>query len=182
MQNNLAKARVLSRALEGSGYFTCLSQVHIPKTPVGGAVQTISNAAGQLEGMIKGAKEINEEDAEYYMEGLPVVSFRFSDEFKAQNPNLKQSWIQLQLRGIGWIVPKCVTVLLPLLVEKLLASLKILVRNCKLTSATLFLPTARTLKSCESSSGNRFRAISSESSSAISSRCKLAFSDECTEY
>lgn len=106
MQNNLAKARLLSRALENSGYFTCLSQVHIPKVPAGGAAQTISNAAGQIEGMIKGSKEFNAEDAEYYLEGLPVVSFRFSDDFKRNNPNIKQSWIQLQLRGIGWIVPK----------------------------------------------------------------------------
>lgn len=45
-------------------------------------------------------------DAEYYHEGLPVVSFRFTDEFKAQNPNLQQAWIQSQLRYYGWIVPK----------------------------------------------------------------------------
>ena len=109
MQNNLAKARVLSRALESSGYFTCLSQIHLPKSSAAGAAQTISNAAGQLEGMITGSKAqktFDEEDAEYYIEGLPVVSFRFSDEFKQANPDIKQAWVQLQLRGIGWIVPK----------------------------------------------------------------------------
>jgi glutamate decarboxylase len=40
------------------------------------------------------------------MEGLPVVSFRFTDEIKKKFPNVKQAWVQLQLRGIGWIVPK----------------------------------------------------------------------------
>lgn len=42
------------------------------------------------------------------MEGLPVVSFRFTDEIKKQFPGVKQAWVQLQLRGIGWIVPKSV--------------------------------------------------------------------------
>lgn len=108
MQNNLAKARTLSRALENSGYYTCLSQIHVPKVPApSSAAQTISNAAGQLEGLIKGSKEeIDETDARYYTPGLPVVSFRFSDKFKQQYPGIKQAWIQLQLRGIGWIVPK----------------------------------------------------------------------------
>jgi glutamate decarboxylase len=110
MQNNLSKARLFSRALENSGYFVCLSNIHRPKGA--SAIQTISQAAGQLEAMVKGTKhsqrEINEEDAEFYEEGLPVVSFRFTDEFKAKYPGIKQAWIQLQLRAIGWIVPKSV--------------------------------------------------------------------------
>lgn len=84
MQNNLAKARVVSRALEQSGWFTCLSQIHHPKSSPGSA---------------------SDDTAEYYAEGLPVVSFRFSDQFKKDYPGIKQAWIQLQLRSIGWIVP-----------------------------------------------------------------------------
>jgi len=107
MQNNLSKARLLSRALENSGYYICLSNIHKPKGT--SALQTISQAAGQLEAMVRGTKssqrEINEADAEFYEEGLPVVSFRFTDEFKKQYPNIKQAWVQLQLRSIGWIVP-----------------------------------------------------------------------------
>ena len=106
MQNNLSKARLLSRALEDSGYYTVLSNVHKPKVPGADVLTTISNAAGQLEGMIKASKGFNEEDAEFYEEGLPVVSFRFSDAFKTANPGTRQAWIQRQLRGIGWIVPK----------------------------------------------------------------------------
>ncbi|KAK8844593.1 glutamate decarboxylase [Kwoniella newhampshirensis] len=93
MDNNLAKARLISRALEGSGYFTCLSQVHNPKAG-GNAAQKVLKAA-----------TVDVDDATYYTEGLPVVSFRFSDETKAKYPNVKQEWIQLQLRSIGWIVP-----------------------------------------------------------------------------
>jgi glutamate decarboxylase len=108
MQNNLAKARLISRALENSGYFICLSNIHRPKSST--ALDTISQAAGQLAGMVKGTKHseraINEEDAEFYEEGLPVVSFRFTDEFKAKYSHIKQAWVQLQLRSIGWIVPK----------------------------------------------------------------------------
>ncbi|KAL7424488.1 glutamate decarboxylase gad1 [Cryptotrichosporon argae] len=101
MQNNLAKARMLSRALEGSGYYTVLSNIHKPHAK--GALDTISSIAGQLaQG---NAKPFTEEDAEFYEEGLPVVSFRFTDEIKAKYPGVKQAWMQTQLRTIGWIVP-----------------------------------------------------------------------------
>lgn len=39
------------------------------------------------------------------MEGLPVVAFRFSDNFKQQYPEIEQRWIQTLLRAKGWIVP-----------------------------------------------------------------------------
>lgn len=104
MLNNLTKARLLSRALENSGYFTVLSQIHIPKKSGDSAASLVSNAATQLA---KGnLKAFNEQDAEYYLEGLPVVSFRFNDETRARFPQVKQAWVQEQLRAIGWIVPK----------------------------------------------------------------------------
>jgi glutamate decarboxylase len=110
MQNNLSKARLVSRALENSGYYVCLSNIHRPKTTTStSALDTISQAAGQFEAVVKGEKSVGaftETDAEFYQEGLPVVSFRFTDEFKAKYPGIKQAWIQLQLRSIGWIVPK----------------------------------------------------------------------------
>lgn len=109
MQNDLTKARLVSRALENSGYYKVLSQVHKPKPT--GALESLNSAAKQV---VSGHVPYNEEDAEYYMEGLPVVSFRFTDEIKKQYPNVKQAWVQLQLRGIGWIVPKWVLASLPL--------------------------------------------------------------------
>jgi glutamate decarboxylase len=102
MLNNLSKARLLSRALENSGYFTVLSNVHRPK-PSGGAANAITEAASKL---VKGENPIDEEDASYYNEGLPVVSFRFTNEMKEKYPSVKQHWVQEQLRSIGWIVPK----------------------------------------------------------------------------
>jgi len=38
-------------------------------------------------------------------ESLPVVAFRFSDEFQKENPDVEQKWIQTLLRAKGWIVP-----------------------------------------------------------------------------
>jgi glutamate decarboxylase len=101
MQNDLAKARLVSRALENSGYYTCLSNIHRPKPQSAGGA--IASAATQIA---KGHAAFGEEDAEFYYEGLPVVSFRFTDEFKAKYPHVKQAWMQTQLRTIGWIVPK----------------------------------------------------------------------------
>ena len=40
-----------------------------------------------------------------YVPGLPVVSFRFSDSFKQENPEVRQVWVQTLLRAKGWIVP-----------------------------------------------------------------------------
>jgi glutamate decarboxylase len=90
MQNDLTKARLISRALENSGYYTVLSNIHKPKGT----------------GADKSQSKFNEEDAEYYMEGLPVVSFRFTDDVRKKYPGVQQAWVQKQLRGIGWIVPK----------------------------------------------------------------------------
>lgn len=101
MQNDLTKARLISRALENSGYYVVLSQIHKPKPS--GALDILNSATKLVK---SGHSPFNEEDAEYYMEGLPVVSFRFTDEIKKKYPGLKQAWVQKQLRGIGWIVPK----------------------------------------------------------------------------
>lgn len=104
MLNNLSKARLVSRALENSGYYSILSNVHRAKpTPA------ITEIAGKV---LHGKNPLDEEDAAYYNEGLPVVSFRFTDEIKAQYPDIKQAWIQEQLRAIGWIVPKLVLIIL----------------------------------------------------------------------
>ena len=40
-----------------------------------------------------------------YCPGLPVVSFRFTDEFRQQHPDIQQKWVQVLLRAKGWIVP-----------------------------------------------------------------------------
>lgn len=40
-----------------------------------------------------------------YVPGLPVVSFRFSESYRSQNPDVQQKWVQTLLRSKGWIVP-----------------------------------------------------------------------------
>ncbi|KAG9218226.1 hypothetical protein CCMSSC00406_0005907 [Pleurotus cornucopiae] len=83
---DLRNARLLSRALERT-YFKVLSNIHKP---------AIANGTQSEE---KG------DDPELYQRGLPVVSFRLSDDFIKEYPYVKQSWIQSMLRTKGWIVP-----------------------------------------------------------------------------
>ncbi|KAK2465095.1 hypothetical protein APHAL10511_002903 [Amanita phalloides] len=84
-RKDLRNGRLLSRALEGTGYFTVFSDIHRP----------ISDAAVHKD----------PDNPQNYQKGLPVVSFRLSDEFKQQNPHVRQSWVQVLLRTKGWIVP-----------------------------------------------------------------------------
>ncbi|KIK80461.1 hypothetical protein PAXRUDRAFT_833509 [Paxillus rubicundulus Ve08.2h10] len=91
--DDLKNARLLSRVLEGTGWYTVLSDIHRKKhDPL----------------LTKGAQAtvgIDEENPENYNEGLPVVSFRFSNRFQEQYPEIQQKWIQTLLRAKGWIVP-----------------------------------------------------------------------------
>ncbi|KAF8061476.1 glutamate decarboxylase [Lyophyllum atratum] len=89
--DDMKNARLLSRALEASKYYTVLSDIH---RKVGGTMGSVKDAVG-----------IDDEDIESYTPGLPVVSFRFSDGFKEEYPEIQQRWIQTLLRAKGWIVP-----------------------------------------------------------------------------
>jgi glutamate decarboxylase len=88
--DDLRNARLLSRALENSKYYTVLSDIHRLKPT---AQSTVKDAVGM------------EDDVSIYEPGLPVVSFRFSDQFSNDNPDIQQKWIQTLLRAKGWIVP-----------------------------------------------------------------------------
>ncbi|KAI0797777.1 glutamate decarboxylase [Abortiporus biennis] len=85
--DDLKNARLLSRALEQSGYFEVLSDIH---RPVHGSISD---------------PNFDGENIENYVPGLPVVSFRFTDKFIAQHPHIEQKWVQTLLRARGWIVP-----------------------------------------------------------------------------
>jgi glutamate decarboxylase len=50
-------------------------------------------------------KALDEDDPERYIPGLPVVSFRLTDEFKAEFPHIKQAAVSTLLRVKGWILP-----------------------------------------------------------------------------
>ncbi|RPD65905.1 glutamate decarboxylase [Lentinus tigrinus ALCF2SS1-7] len=90
---DLKNARLLSRALEKSGLFVVLSDIHRP-VDVDGVTSAVHATIG-----------FNEEKVENYVPGLPVVSFRFSDDFKQKHPDVQQKWVQVLLRAKGWIVP-----------------------------------------------------------------------------
>ncbi|KAJ3723453.1 glutamate decarboxylase [Lentinula guzmanii] len=88
--DDLRNARLLSRALEKSGYYTVLSDIHRKKASTGAAIKDVVGI---------------DDDVNDYEPGLPVVSFRFSDDFQKEYPEIQQKWIQTLLRARGWIVP-----------------------------------------------------------------------------
>ena len=90
MENCLANARLLSNALEKTGWFTCVSSIHRKKT-------------------LKAAKDTvlgeGEETSADYVAGLPVVAFRFSDQFQKDYPHVKQESVSILLRAKQYIIP-----------------------------------------------------------------------------
>lgn len=91
--NALKHARILSIFLERTGYFDVFSDIHRPK----------------------GQKFIDKFPAptsfnpklphDYYNEGLPVVSFGFSEKFRNNHPILPQEAIAALMRSRGYIIP-----------------------------------------------------------------------------
>ena len=66
--------------------YTCVSTIH----------HELSTAS---------AKSLAKDDPERYIAGLPVVSFRLSDEIHQQYPHIKQASVSTLLRVKGWILP-----------------------------------------------------------------------------
>jgi glutamate decarboxylase len=91
MENCLSNARLLSRSLEATKWYTCVSDVHREKPGGGPAKQA-------------GADEEQQTSADY-VAGLPVVSFRLSDEFKKEFPHVEQESVSLLMRARQWIIP-----------------------------------------------------------------------------
>ncbi|KAL2180935.1 glutamate decarboxylase [Thermothelomyces heterothallicus CBS 202.75] len=85
MENCLANARILSQSLEATGWYTCISEIHRPSAPPSPGTTTETSAG--------------------YVAGLPVVSFRLTDEFRREYPHVRQETISLLLRARQWIVP-----------------------------------------------------------------------------
>ncbi|KAK4178906.1 pyridoxal phosphate-dependent transferase [Triangularia setosa] len=111
MENCLANARVLSRGLEETGWYTCVSDIHRPVVKgSSGVAGKIKVAAETFTGGSDGGKEKEEEEQEKetsagYTPGLPVVSFRFTDKFRKEFPHIKQEDVSLLLRARQWIIP-----------------------------------------------------------------------------
>ena len=92
MENALANARLLSRALEATTWFRCISDIHRPKG-------VFKYELGQDEHFP--AKE----DSSAYNAGLPVVAFTLSDKFKKEHPHIKQESVSNLLRFKQYIIP-----------------------------------------------------------------------------
>jgi glutamate decarboxylase len=93
--NDLKNARMLSRALELTEYYKVVSKVHL----------TLPEGSTLMGSVAKAVGATDDDKAENYYPGLPVVAFHFSDTFKQENPNVRQEWIQTLLRTKQWIVP-----------------------------------------------------------------------------
>ncbi|KAK3996316.1 glutamate decarboxylase [Cladorrhinum sp. PSN332] len=109
MENCLANARILSKSLEATGWYTCLSDIHRPvsEQPEGGsgAAEKIKETASAAAQKVTGGGDSEQDTSANYVAGLPVVSFRFTDEFKKEFPHVKQEWISVLARARGWIIP-----------------------------------------------------------------------------
>ncbi|QSZ36665.1 hypothetical protein DSL72_006546 [Monilinia vaccinii-corymbosi] len=93
MENCMSNARLLSKSLEATGWYTCVSDIHRRK--------------GEHTSQGTNATVFSKEDetSADYNAGLPVVAFRFSDEFKKEFPHLKQETISNLLRAKQYIIP-----------------------------------------------------------------------------
>lgn len=122
MENCLSNARLLSKALEATGFYTCLSEIHRPapaKSAAGAVAERVkeavtSAASSAVPSDDKGKKaettstsapHFGEDTSINYVAGLPVVAFRFSDKLRNEFPHLKQETVSLMLRARGWIIP-----------------------------------------------------------------------------
>lgn len=92
MHNALCNARLLSKALEASGWYTCVSDIHRKYGNWGGEAQSKLGV-------------ISHDDAKLYNPGLPVVAFHLSDEFRKEYPHVKQQAVSTLLRVKGYIIP-----------------------------------------------------------------------------
>ncbi|KAK0110095.1 hypothetical protein ONS95_002751 [Cadophora gregata] len=93
MENCMSNARLLSKSLEATGWYTCVSDIHRKE-----------GVHALVEGEVSVGGEEGETSADYNA-GLPVVAFRFSDEFKREFPHIKQENISNLLRAKQYIIP-----------------------------------------------------------------------------
>jgi glutamate decarboxylase len=94
MENSMANARLLSRSLEKTGWYRCVSDIHRKK---GNFYYNRENAINK--------PFISGDSTEDYNPGLPVVAFTLTNEFKKKYPHVKQVAVSNILRAKQYIVP-----------------------------------------------------------------------------
>ncbi|GAM89733.1 hypothetical protein ANO11243_077720 [Dothideomycetidae sp. 11243] len=92
MENALSNARLLSKALEATGWFRCVSDIHREK----GVYKFVPGQKAFLA---------EKETSAAYNPGLPVVAFTLSDGFKKDYPHVKQEVVSNLLRAKQYIIP-----------------------------------------------------------------------------
>ncbi|OJJ50140.1 hypothetical protein ASPZODRAFT_128759 [Penicilliopsis zonata CBS 506.65] len=93
MENALANARLLSRALEATGWYRCVSDIHRKKGDFAYDATKVDTPF------------LASERSDAYNAGLPVVAFTLTDDFHAKHPNIKQAAISNLLRAKQYIIP-----------------------------------------------------------------------------
>ncbi|TID30932.1 hypothetical protein CANINC_000454 [Pichia inconspicua] len=94
--NCLFNARLLSLFLEETGYFTCISNLHLPK----GVSTRQREPTWSPE-----TSHQNIAQHDYFNPALPVVSFQLTKDFINEYPEIPQSLISTMLRNKKWIIP-----------------------------------------------------------------------------
>ena len=93
MENCMQNARLLSKSLEATSWYTCVSDIHRRK----GHFKI--EAPDEIKFNVKGVTSAD------YNPGLPVVAFRLSDQFKKDYPHVKQESVSNLLRAKQYIIP-----------------------------------------------------------------------------
>jgi len=93
MENCMTNARLLSKSLEATGWYTCVSSIHRKKGDLYYKAGEETFSAGP------------DETSADYNAGLPVVAFHLSDSFKNEYPHVKQAAVSTMLRVKQYIIP-----------------------------------------------------------------------------
>ncbi|MCJ1308752.1 hypothetical protein MMC25_002406 [Agyrium rufum] len=93
MENCLQNARLLSKALEASGWYVCVSDIHRKK------------GVFHFEGTDAAVFDKEDETSADYNAGLPVVAFSLSPQFKKDYSHVKQQSVSTLMRAKQYIIP-----------------------------------------------------------------------------
>jgi glutamate decarboxylase len=105
MENCLANARLLAKSLEATGWYTVISDIHRPVSGDPASVEPVDSVRSVITQAATSVVTGGDETSANYVAGLPVVSFRFSDTFRASFPHIQQETVSLLLRSKQWIIP-----------------------------------------------------------------------------
>ncbi|KAJ1819668.1 glutamate decarboxylase gad1 [Coemansia sp. RSA 2599] len=104
----LYHARLMSVALEATGIYACISDIHRPRGSLGYSEQHRLAASDLFSESTEIAAQKSGADPaanEPFNDGLPEVAFCFTDWFRQKHPEASQDVVSTLLRVRGWIVP-----------------------------------------------------------------------------